>query len=519
MYVTPYRLPAIQNALINGDAYSNKKEINEEDGYVKYTFCLAQDGRQEDKPQHKVTAHLCPEDKLELEIFLTTSYFKVPLENTSAEIPQLYVPNSTELWQAKQYLLELHNQARDNYGDGSNLMYDMVVNNIAQSYAEYIALNDDMGHVTTSQETLEMRFKKHGYIQGLSYTSCGENVALATYTGDLKKDVAYLFQLWKTSQSHWDNLLDINWEYVGFGIAIDINLNIIYGVVNFMYGGTRERVGVGSEPESYLDYIGREAKYKLNIRSQEINSNHTLDNVPSDKNINLIFEWEAPEIPALTYLILGNWYQSTTNLMNKVKDYIGYGQGIIGKNKKDALRIAGKKYTFTVVDWDTFQWHAPGGLYLIGFNLDTYAGQYPYQYLTLPLCMYGAEYLELFGLTGGRIVDKRLDIGGQYYYNVRYKCDILYNVKAIDNLEWDVDDYVLLSKTSKDFSSNNENFDFIGRGRDNSPAGFRGYVHYPLFANQPYRTLDSKEVNSIDEDRDEYYIIPADPFELPSVFR
>lgn len=514
MYETPYTLPAIDYAKINGNVYSKKKEVNDEENTITYTFCLAQSGRDETEPQHKVVVSLCPSDKNELFLYLTSPKFILPIEQTDARLPHLWFPEHNDFWQAKKYLLQLHNEARDNYGDGSDLIYDMVVDRAAQSHAEYMALNDDYQHTTKKGVTLNMRLEQAGYKPDVSFIFAGENIAVVPYTGNLNHDVAVLFMGWKESQDHWENLLNSQWAYVGFGIAIDITINVVYGVANFIYGGTRERIETQEQLNYFNNFLGYDVNYELDYRSDEIDSNHTLADVTIKDTYKLEFNYKTPELPSLGFLGFYKNYQNA--LVHPIHSYTAYEKNDIGESKRDALQLAYKDYTYTVLDWDSFSSYAPGGYFFCAFSLDNYKGDYPAMSFlyTLDLIVYIGSFLELFGLTGGRIIDKKIDAYYNYVYDIANCNQVLENVKSSDNIEYNVGDYVILSKTSKSFEAN-DGFSFVGQGRDNSPDRFRGSNFYTAFANKPVSYLDSDKVNSIDSNRDDYYIIPVDPTELP----
>lgn len=505
MYETPYRLKGADSVVVRSS--KDSIQTNVLDTVVEYTCYIVKDGRKEDLEETLLPFFLCPEDKNELVIFLTKKVQLQPVETLNSDFPQLFMPDSSTLWSAKQHLLQLHNEARDAYGDGSNLDYNMVVDNITQGYAEYIALNGDYQHTTVNKIDLNMRFEDGGYPVGVSVGTVGENLAIVPFTGDLNHDVEELFLLWKTSEGHWLNILDTGWDTVGIGIAVDIVNNNVFGVVNFSQSLTNEFHKNNPQEYFFVNFIGYEPAFQLSYSVSDINENHNLD-LQFTKNVDLVFSYEAPAIPALSFLGFYANYQNT--LIHQKNKHVGFLSGIIREKKEDSLQIAGKKYTHVVVNWDSFSGFCVGGYFFCAFSLDNYKGDYPPDCTLssfLPIAVYCGKFLETSGLTGGRILSKTIDFDGFYRYNIAYKNIVLNNVLASDYTEYMVGDYVVLSKTSQKFESS-DGFNFISQGRENSPKGLFGYIVNSNFTNSFNRSFTDTENNSIDTRRDDYKILP-----------
>lgn len=501
MYETPYKLLAIEGQSVNSRLYSKKKTEDEDSDEVVYTFCLAKDNRNEEKPEHIVSSKLCGENQNELELFLAK-----PVLN--------YAPYTQDGWERsiEKLMLDLHNQARLDYADIETPMsYDAKLEMIAQQHAEYMARTGDYGHTTQDGVSVLDRYINNNYIPGEGFFVYGENILYrveeySKYYGteDMVKD---MFLQWKNSPPHWENILRDNFDRIGFGYSLGVRnidgkpYDVVYGVVNFAGGGSGGGTNKYSVNTKYSDIVGHKSLFELLYDSQENSSEHNVDGDLLG-SIKLTFTYKLPFLCAINHLSFKKTAQSTSY----TSVYWHYtDKGVIGKDKKDALQLAGKEYKYSIIDWDDFSTNAPGMFYFADFSIDNYAGDYPDSIFgqTTSRVVYIGTFLNLFGLTGGRITDINTDANGVYVYTIDIENDT-YFAYASGYETYNLWDYVVVSKSNDDVNAST-GFNLIGDGRDNSPDNIFGYNI----------KLNSKSIKGIDKEKDIYYILPISSLDLP----
>lgn len=501
MYETPYKLPAIEGYRVNGDLYSKKVEKDEENNQIIYTFCLVNGDRNESEPQHVVSTKMCKFGENELDLFLTKPVL-------------YYTPYTDDSWEKsnEKLMLDLHNQARLDYANITEpMLYDFELENIAQQHAEYMALTGDFAHTTEDGVTVLDRYINNGLIPGTDFIYNGENILYIEplFDGfyDTDNMVREMFRMWKESPPHWENILKPEFDRIGFGYSMGIiningqSHNVIYGVVNFAGGGETYVQNKYNILHNVLtESIGHDSIFELKYES-DTNINHDIEGV-LDETANLTFIYKAPLLCAISHLTL---HKNAKTVMSDSIYWHNTALGVIGENKKDALQIAGKEYMYTVRDWKHFSLHAPGMFYFGTFSVDNYAGEYPSSTFLQnnDRVIYIGNFLKLFGLTGGRVIDIADDNDGKTIYIVNVE-NVTYHVYASGNETYNIDDYVIITKSNDDVSANS-GYNLIGDGRGNSPDNIFGFDV----------GLSNKIVKTIDPQKDIYYILPVSSLDLP----
>lgn len=132
----------------------------------------------------------------------------------------------------KQTLLDLHATRRKTAGL-PQLTPHTRLDSAAQSHAEWMAANDKMSHTGAGGSSFWDRVKKAGY----KGRGGGENIAAGYRTPE-----SVLIGWWN-SAGHKRNILNPNWDHVGFGHATSQRTGRIYWCTVFAYGhastGTR----------------------------------------------------------------------------------------------------------------------------------------------------------------------------------------------------------------------------------------------------------------------------------------
>lgn len=500
MYETPYKLPAIEGYRVNGDLYSKKVEKDEENNQIIYTFCLVNGDRNESEPQHVVSTKMCKFGENELDLFLTKPVL-------------YYTPYTDDSWEKsnEKLMLDLHNQARLDYANITEpMLYDFELENIAQQHAEYMALTGDFAHTTEDGVTVLDRYINNGLIPGEDFYFFGENILYTTpdYDGfyGTNNMIKEMFRMWKESPPHWENILKPEFDRIGFGYSMGIiningqSHNVIYGVVNFAGGGTYNSKKYGVLYDVLKENIGHNSIFELRYEAN-IDTNYNL-NLLLAETVNLTFVYKAPLLCAINHLTL---HKSTQAVSSSSIYWHNTELGIIGETKKDALQIAGNEYRYTIKEWGDFAIHAPGMFYFCTFSIDKYIGEYPYStfFQNQDKVIYIGNFLKLFGLTGGRIKNISIDTEGKHIYSIDIE-DKIYYVYASGSETYNINDYVIVTKTNNKVDAGYR-YSLIGNGRDNSPNNIIGFT----------TNLNHKNVKTINEQEDNYYILPISPLDLP----
>jgi uncharacterized protein YkwD len=108
----------------------------------------------------------------------------------------------------------------------------------AQNQSDYLL---KIGRLTHNQSDKNLRTTKDRikYFSSISYFSYGEN-CLKTYgdlrnlqTSDVERIAEEMFQLWRTSKPHNENLLNSMFTHVGYGFCSNPKTQEIYCVMDF----------------------------------------------------------------------------------------------------------------------------------------------------------------------------------------------------------------------------------------------------------------------------------------------
>ncbi len=119
-------------------------------------------------------------------------------------------------------LLRLHNETRA-AASLAPLTPSTSLQTVAQTNAQANAANNTLVHTANLLASAAAA--------GYSPQTIGENIALATSTGDAAQDAATLFALWMNSPPHRANILQSAFVDVGFGYAVSDG--IAYGASVF----------------------------------------------------------------------------------------------------------------------------------------------------------------------------------------------------------------------------------------------------------------------------------------------
>lgn len=131
------------------------------------------------------------------------NWFKVDIKPVPTPTPPTPVPVPENDY--RKVLLSLHNGQRKS---GNALSHDSKLTTTAQLHAEWMAINDNMSH-NEGRITVADRAKAQGY----AWNYVGENIAMGY------PDAKSVFQGWMKSPGHKANILNKNYQDVGFGLA------------------------------------------------------------------------------------------------------------------------------------------------------------------------------------------------------------------------------------------------------------------------------------------------------------
>jgi len=124
------------------------------------------------------------------------------------------LPTEEPDW-VREYLLELHNQAR---GEGNELALDQGgLEAVAQFHSDDMATNNFFDHTGSAGDPVQDRLDEFGII----YAVYGENIG-AVEEAELTKDgIKTMFDAWMASEGHRANILNAGFTRLGIGYAYD----------------------------------------------------------------------------------------------------------------------------------------------------------------------------------------------------------------------------------------------------------------------------------------------------------
>jgi uncharacterized protein YkwD len=104
-------------------------------------------------------------------------------------------------------MLARHNSTRSGLGLGA-LSQNALLNQIAQTHAEYMASTGNFSHLDGAGHNVDWRATAIGY----NWVQIGENIGYDTSPADL-------YTAWLGSPGHYANIVDSGFQEIGIGVA------------------------------------------------------------------------------------------------------------------------------------------------------------------------------------------------------------------------------------------------------------------------------------------------------------
>lgn len=173
------------------------------------------------------------EHHLEMYVVISSKQLKTVFDKPEGEFsPHLAATADAKLEELRQDVLNLVNEERAKVGSPP-LMFNTLLNDSSQQYAERMADEGFFSHVTPTGETLKDRIRDSGYYDR-SYSEdcrCVKGYALAENLARGQRTPKEAVDAWMRSPSHKEALLSPDYEDTGIGISSGLWVQHFGGVL------------------------------------------------------------------------------------------------------------------------------------------------------------------------------------------------------------------------------------------------------------------------------------------------